>query len=380
MKKDKLSKEEKAELKRQKQEETRRQKEMKKAEKQRPEIQDGKIKYLFRLIVLIVFLALAGLGFYYVTHYEDSAKIIKNMDDYKAELDSKTANATKAQAYAESFVADYYTHDTKNLDDYSKRVTSYLAKGLSLEAPTTNDSAVLSAEAESIEPSEDGYDVTVRMVVRWTVPLSEEELKEQQGASESRRQAEAERQQAEAEATNEDEDGESNYNDVIAAEESTSYETEEELPTTKEILGQHLVKVPVMVDDDGNCAVVSLPLYIADGNTASSVGRVEDLSDNADDKLRNDIQNLAENFLKAYCGDDKTQLKYLVTSTFPLNTLGEGYDFSSMDQCLIASGNNGKTYADVTYTVDYNGLKQRQRVFLTIVREDKYYVDKITTR
>ncbi len=375
MKKDKLTKEQKAEFKRQRQQELQRQKDLKKAQKKKPEIQDGKIKYVFRAIVLIVFLALAALGFYYVSHYEDSAKIIKNMDNYKAELNSKIANETKAQAFAENFVVDYYTHDASDIDGYSKRVTSYLADGLTLEAPTTNNSAVLSAEAESVEPSEDGYDVTVRMVTRWTVPLSEEELKQQQGDSDSRRQAAEEERQRREEAQH-DEDGDIDDGETYV---EPYYYEEEELPTTKDILGQHLVRIPITVDGHGNCAVVSLPLFVADGNVSAKVNRIEALPDEADDKLRNDIRNLSENFLKAYCGDDKTQLKYLVTPGFPLNTLGEGYDFSSMDDCLIASGND-KVFADVTYTIDFNGIKQRQRVFLTIVRTDKYYVNKITTR
>jgi len=276
-------------------------------------------------------------------------------------------------------VVDYYTHDSSDIDGYSKRVTSYLADGLTLEAPTTDNSAVLSAEAESIEPSEDGYDVTVRMVTRWTVPLTEEELKQQQGDSDSRRQAAEEERQRREDAKNNDEDEDGNTDVGEPYYEESYYYEEEELPTTKDILGQHLVKIPVTVDDHGNCAVVSLPLFIANSNVSAKVGRIDALPDEADDKLRNDIRNLSENFLKAYCGDDKTQLKYLVTPGFPLNTLGEGYDFSSMDDCLIASGND-KVYADVMYTIDYNGIKQRQRVFLTIVRTDKYYVDKITTR
>lgn len=295
-----------------------------------PDIRDGKVKYIWRGAVMVLIIGFALLGVYYATHYEDSHKIISKMGKYKTTLDAETAEQRKAESFASNFVATYYSYNEHESERYAKEVARYTAKELTLNAPTAYSSQVIAANAETITKVSRGFDVTVRVTIQWKVPVGNDD---------------------------------SNYEDGIEY---------------KKAVRECYILVPVGVKD-GNYAIISQPTYVADPNKATEVKKLEDTNSTVGDKLTYDIKSLAANFLKAYCGDSKSQLRYFVSKDFSTNAIDSGLRFKDITTINIMQDGD-KYIADVQYTVTMDGIEQTQRLFLTIVHSDKYYVERISTR
>lgn len=326
-------KEEKRRLKEEKKE-AKRKKKQKPPRTANPDIRLTNAKVIFRAAAIFLMVVFSLLGLYFVVNYEDSSSIIKKMNEYQTTLSEQNMTETAAETFAESFAIAYYTHDADSTK-YSMKVSPYLASGLTLEAPTANVSSVVMAGASDITKSNDhgGYDVSVRMVVDYTVPLTEEEKSLLPRGSEQK---------------------------------------------TKVVRKSHMTVIPLTMSN-GSYAVVSMPYFKADSNNAQTIQYISTLKGNADDMLQRDITDLAKNFLTAYCGDDVSQLKYFATEDFPQYVLGGEFSFGGISQIYVYEGIE-EVYADVTYTVTSDGISQKQRVFLTMVKLDKYYVSELTTR
>ena len=297
-----------------------------------PKIKHNNAKDGFRAAVIIILLFFFAIGVYFVLNYEDSGKIIKEMGSYKETLDIETQEQSSAEAFAENFITEYYTYDP-NDTTYSNKVSKYLADGLSLQTPSTNTCKTITASTSDYTRNENEIDVDVRASIEYTVKLSEIEQDTKKGE------------------------------------------------TTKQVLETQIIRVPLEIDEEGNLAVVSIPTYVGDNNKAGNLKAIQALSGSSSDLERSEIENLTENFLNAYLGNDPDKLKYFTTESFDESVVGGLYTLSHIDNCVsVASGNGKDYYADVTYTIDNNGIQQQQRLFLTIQRTDRYYVDKITTR
>lgn len=319
----KEEKQKKAEEKKRLKEEKKALAEAKRLEKKKnPRIRSGSIKYVFRIVFILVMLAFVGLGVYYVMNFENTNSVKRNMKAYRMELQNEAVEKTEVEAFATAFVATYYYYNPE--DDTGRReleLQKYIADDVDIDTPFSEASSVVSANVMRSFRKDNGYEVHVRVNVIQKVPKEE---------------------------------GSEELIDVDC---------------------NYVVTIPIVIEG-GNMAVQGIPTYIGDKNVAKGLTTLNMTGQEVSDGENKEITELASNFLKAYCGSKKDDLTYFVTDSFDEEILNNAVEFKDIDN-IVATNNNGEYKAAVRYSVISPAGEETQELVLNLVKTDKFYVDSI---
>lgn len=261
---------------------------------------------------------------------ETSDDLKKSMNKHYEALTDIEASQMEAGTFVASFIREFYTYDIEN-NTWNERVGKYVASGVNLAEPNQIDTETLiSSEVRKISVNDKNIDVDIYAEVKYTASVT---------------------------------DGEN---------------TVEKEGTLK-----HIVRVPVIKQDD-NYAIVGMPVYISDSNRAAMVeynGFTLD-GDPVSTEALKVLETTAGNFLKAYYGKKPSELKYYVTKDFgSLATVGGTMKFVRVEECQAINYHGG--YIVKANAIINNGfIDVTETVFLEMVKgeENRVYVKEMRTR
>ena len=327
-------------------EEKQRQKEERKKAKEKPyRVHIERRNRFIQIILWVVIGIFLALGIFSFATREDTVSVRNALKQAVSDANTTSSYEERASSFAMAFVYDYFTYDPELSDVYVKKINEYAAEGLTLEAPAANATSTVShTSIKNIETTGNGmFDVTVQAQIESSgIMQITTTVKNAKGKDEKK--------------------------------------VTQQAQTTSRLLNY---RVPVNVEN-GNCAVLSEPLLIAEANAAKRVTLLDDMTGTSvDDTELHNVTVLAQNFLSAYYGADRNELEYFVTSNFgEARTVGAGIRFQEIQEIEVVKRTDGSYEAEIQYTISDNMVTQEQRVFLTIVtgEENRLYVDQMATR
>lgn len=281
---------------------------------------------LIQILIWLILLFFVALGAFSFATREDSASVKRTLNKAAASVQQTSSAEEQASAMAVAFVYDYFTYNPQDQDGYLQRINSYAANGLTFELPAHGvATTVTSATVKDVIKGVDGaVDVTVQTRV-----VSEPG----EGAS----------------------------------------------------AGEHIYQYRVaLYTEQGNCAVLSEPLLVADSNRAKRITIPEQLAgETVSEKEQKQVEILAGNFLKAYYGTNQNELLYFVTQNFGSTaTVGSNFQFQGITDITVVPAGSGAYEAEVKYQISDSVTELKQKVYLSVVTgaEGRLYVDQMQTR
>lgn len=297
-----------------------------------------------RIIAIVIWcfmLVCIGATVFLILTYGSTKTLLSDATSIKDSIFSESRIEKEASSFAEAYVKEYYTYDANSgSDEYTKRLTPYMAKGMDVSEPMCSGKmSVITLNTRSVDVvDENSADVTVYAKVTFSGDMDV----------------------------------------TVTGKKGKKSTTQRYATKTSNIL----ITVPVDYAD-GNYAVVDEPMLSADSNVGSSVKVSNRISgDSLSDGENKKIKEVVTNFLNAYYGTSASELAYFVTKDYGTATpLGGGQKVESIDDIQAKATTKGyDVQVEFTATNDISSLKQR--VYLKVVKgaEDRLYISQLSTR
>lgn len=262
---------------------------------------------------------------------EDSTTVKDALSEHKNTLTQEEVIKTEVGTFASNFAYDYYTYDSDYASEWDNRMKNYVPDYTNFSRPSGADTqTVISSELRSINIiSDTEADVDVSIRVKYVV-------------------------------------NERNGKDIVKRAKSNVY----------------IVRIPVSMSN-GNMAVVSTPVYVADTNAPGNVTEDFMLSgENCEENVEKKIEKLTESFFRAYYGTKPSELSYYITKEFGSNAVAGGnLEFKDLSGFEVKQ-NGSKYTVKATAVITDGSIDIEQTCFLTVVKgsENRFYVSGLSTR
>lgn len=242
---------------------------------------------------------------------------------------------TNAYSFAEAFTRDYFTRYPINTDFFKNNMLKYTNEALADAMNNNSYSEVISVNAFNFSKySDNQYNVSVQANLKQYVPKPGQEK---------------------------------------VPKDKLAYDMK---------LVTDCIEVPVYVDNNGNMSVDDMPVMVSAPAKANVPQVVYQGEQETDPDVVNKMNDVLNNFFKAYYELDQTQIDYfLANGASQIRGTNGEYKLDKLDSVNIFRKDNNQYLATVELTINAFESQVKQRFNVTLVKEgDKYLIKDLNSR